>query len=229
MPRKASDKTITHRFELGLTERKQVEQIAKDQLKQQKIRSISNAIGGISTGIGSMGFLFAGLALSAYLAPKLIKETYEKSKDLLDKVSTEILTPVVDPVTNDLVQNYKDSVDVTSQARNEVNQFCTPSSIDYDIQKCAIAQNNLRDAQANQKAQADRIQSITSEIQDLSIFDFANPIGTLLGLANSAKIPKTNTRLEELREQYGVVLHIAGSKFYYVDTDGDGQADTYML
>jgi hypothetical protein len=229
MPRKASDKTITHRFELGLTERKQVEQIAKDQLKQQKFRSVSNAIGGISAGIGSMGLLFAGLALSAYLAPKLIQEIPNKIKDTVDKVSTQILTPVADPITNDVVNNYKQAVDITSQARNEVNQFCTPSSIDYDPQKCAIAQNNLRDAQANQKAEADRIQSITSEIQDLSIFDFANPIGTLLGLANSAQKPKTNTRLDELREKYGVVMHIAGSKLYYVDTDGDGQADTYML
>lgn len=221
MPRKASDETITHRFELGLTERKQLNDIATKANRSRTFSTISNTITGVATAAGGVGFLLAGLALSAYLAPKIIKETYDKTKDTIDRVTDTIIAPINDPIVDTLKNDYETAYRTVAQYRTEVNQFCTPSSINYDAQKCAIAQNNLDLAQQNLQDNKDRFGSIMDEFQDLSIFDYANPVSTLLGIVNSAKIEKP-----DYQEYETIIRFPTGQRL--VDTDGDGKGDTLL-
>ena len=102
MPRKASDETITHRFELGLTERKQLNDIATKVNRSRTLSTISNTITGVATAAGGVGFLLAGLALSAYLAPKVIKETFNNTKNTIDRITDTILAPINDPIVDTL-------------------------------------------------------------------------------------------------------------------------------
>jgi len=221
MPRKASDQTITHRIELGITERKELDRVITDVARQSKINTVSNTITGVAAGLGGAGLLIAGFALSAFLAPKLIQETYNKVKDKVNTVTETITAPIADPVVDTIKNDYITAYQTVAQYRTRVNQFCTPSSIDYDEQKCAIAQNNLELAKENLQANKDRLDSIKQEFKDLSVFDYVNPFSTLLGFANAAKIEQKDYEYFEV-----IMTFPTGQKL--VDTTGDGQADTFL-
>lgn len=221
MPRKASDETITHRFELGLTERKQLNDIATKVNRSRTLSTISNTITGVATAAGGVGFLLAGLALSAYLAPKVIKETFNNTKNTIDRITDTILAPINDPIVDTLKSDYETAYRTVNKYSSEVNQFCTPSSIDYDAQKCAIAENNLELAQQYLQDNKDRFESLMEEFKDLSIFDYANPISTFLGIASRAKIEEPNY------EEYTTIFRFpTGQRL--VDTDGDGKGDKLL-
>lgn len=224
MPRQKSDKTVTHRIELGLPERSELKEIIATQKENQRLDAITNTLQAVGTGLAGGGLIWGAIVLGAWLAPKLLNETKDKIKNTVDKVSADILTPVVDPVVQSIVNDYKSAVDFEQEMKNQVNYFCTPSSIGYDEQKCVIAQNNLDQAKAQREEYQESVRDFQEEIKDISLFDYLNPVGTLLGLANSA--PTNKSKLQELIDQYGTAEQYGFG--YLVDTNGDGQVDQWL-
>ena len=78
MPRKASDKTITHRIELGLPERAELKEIIATQKENQRLDAVTNTLQAVGTGLAGGGMIWAAAALAAYLAPGLIQNFKDK-------------------------------------------------------------------------------------------------------------------------------------------------------
>jgi len=65
MPRISSDSTITHRIELGLTERKKLDEIIAAQIENQRLDAITNTLQAAGTAVAGGGAVIAALALAA--------------------------------------------------------------------------------------------------------------------------------------------------------------------
>lgn len=166
MPRKASDKTITHRIELGLPERAELKEIIATQKENQRIDGVTNTLQAVGTGLAGGGIIWAAAALAAYLAPGLLNA----AKDGIDKFSKAIIEPIADPVTNKVVQSMKEEVEQSANfvinARNKVNSFCDPNSIHYDEAKCNQAQIEYEAAKIQAKETQDAVLSQAQAIKD---------------------------------------------------------------
>ena len=166
MPRKASDKTITHRIELGLPEREQVKALIATQKENQRLDAVTNTLQAVGTGLAGGGMIWAAAALAAYLAPGLIKQTKDKVENAINKVTQAI----TDPITNDIVEGMKEEVEQSQNfvinARNKVNSFCDPNSIHYDEAKCNQAQIELEMAEIQAKKTRDAVLAQSQAIKD---------------------------------------------------------------
>lgn len=162
MPRKASDKTITHRIELGIVERQKLEELLQLQKENQRIDGITATLqaGGAALGGGSL--LWAALAVAAYLTPGLLEKSWNSTRNFVD----ELFSPIVDPVKDDLTKTLKDDVIAASKnyttALNEVNLFCTPGA-NYDEAKCITAQNNLEAAIQQKREAQDNVSTVLND------------------------------------------------------------------
>ena len=140
MPRVSSDSTVTHRIELGIAERKKLDEIIETQRENQRLDAITNTLQAVGTAVGGGGALLAGLALTAWLAPSIIA----KVKDKLDDWTMNIVSPITDPIVTDIIerrkQEYfakmKESLEREEELKARKLQFCTPSSKDFDSQIC---------------------------------------------------------------------------------------------
>ena len=166
MPRKASDKTITHRIELGLPERAELKEIIATQKENQRLDAVTNTLQAVGTGLAGGGMIWAAAALAAYLAPGLIEKTKDKFENAINKVTRII----ADPITNDVVNGMKEEVEQSQNfvvnARNKVNSFCDPNSIHYDEAKCNQAQIELEMAEIQAKKTIDSVLAQSQAIKD---------------------------------------------------------------
>lgn len=154
MPRKQSDKTVTHRIELGLTERSELKEIIKTQKENQRLDAITASMQAIGMAIGGIGALGAGLALAAWLAPGLVQTIKDKTVDAVDSVTAtgidvlnDILPPGAQVATAKEFREEYDELRAKERASNgRKTYFCTPSSIGFDEQQCQIAtEENIQD------------------------------------------------------------------------------------
>ncbi len=154
MPRKASDSTVTHRLELGLTERAELKEIIKTQKENQRLDAITASMQAVGMAIGGIGALGAGLALAAWLAPGLIEKTKDKVTDVVNDVTNtgidylnEVLPPGAQIPTASKFREEYDELRAKERASNGRKvYYCTPSSIGFDEQQCQIATDeNIND------------------------------------------------------------------------------------
>ena len=147
MPRKASDKTVTHRIELGITERAKLDEILALQKENQRIDGVTATLQAAGSALAGGGLLWAALAAAAFLAPGLAKRTYNEVKNTVE----EFTQPFVNQAVGDLEQKLQSDIAQSrinaGRAQTDVDLFCTPGA-NYDEQKCTIAQNNLAAAKA---------------------------------------------------------------------------------
>ena len=172
MPSKASDKTITHRIELGIPERAELKEIIATQKENQRLDAVTNTLQAVGTGLAGGGMIWAAAALAAYLAPGLLNNV----KDKVTNFANEIIQPIADPITNDIINSMKEEVEQSANyvinARNKVNSFCDPNSIHYDADKCNQAQIEYEaakiQAKETQEAVLAQAQAIKDEIKAFS-------------------------------------------------------------
>ena len=166
MPRKASNKTITHRIELGLPERAELKEIIATQKENQRLDAVTNTLQAVGTGLAGGGMIWAAAALAAYLAPSLIKQT----KDKVENFVNDIVQPIADPITNKIVKGMKEEVEESQNfvvnARNKVNSFCDPNSIHYDEDKCNQAQIEYEAAKIQAKETQEAVLAQAQAIKD---------------------------------------------------------------
>ncbi len=187
MPRKASDKTITHRIELGLPERAELKEIIATQKENQRLDAVTNTLQAVGTGLAGGGMIWAAAALAAYLAPSLIKQTKDKVVSAVDKVTQAI----ADPITYDIVQGMKEEVEQSQNfvvnARNKVNSFCDPNSIHYDEDKCNQAQIEYEAAKIQAKETQEAVLAKAQAIKD-EITSFREGEDSILQLLPFGKV-----------------------------------------
>lgn len=151
MPRKASDKTVTHRIELGVTERAKLDEILALQKENQRIDGITATLQAAGSALAGGGLLWAALAAAAFLAPGLAKRTYNEVKNTVE----DFTQPFVNRAVGDLEQKLQNDIAQSrinaQQAQTDVALFCTPGA-NYDAEKCQIAQNNLEAAKTQVEA-----------------------------------------------------------------------------
>lgn len=150
MPRKASDKTVTHRIELGITERAKLDEILTLQKENQRIDGITATLQAAGSALAGGGLLWAALAAAAFLAPGLAKKVYNEAKDFADKAVEPFVDNVKDPIEKKLKSDVQTAHANKTQAQNDVTLFCTPGA-NYDEQRCQIARNNLEAAEAQRQ------------------------------------------------------------------------------
>ena len=155
MPRVASDKTVTHRIELGIPERAKLEEIIKTQKENQRIDGVTQTLQAVGTGLAGGGVIFAAAALAAWLAPGLIKPATEKARNNIDKYFATIADPVADKITKERRDDYYQTMTNLTTAKEYQRKACDPNSINYDPTACTIYTNNVEalELQAKQKQQ----------------------------------------------------------------------------
>lgn len=158
MPRKASDKTVTHRIELGITERAKLDEILTLQKENQRIDGVTATLQAAGSALAGGGLLWAALAAAAFLAPGLAKRTYNEVKNTVEEFTEPFVNRAVGNLEEKLQSDIAQSRINASKAQTDVDLFCTPGA-NYDEQKCTIAKNNLAAAkaqveEANANAQA---------------------------------------------------------------------------
>jgi len=191
MPRKASDKTVTHRIELGLVERDKLSQIINTQKENQRLDAITATFQAAGMAIGGIGALGAGLALAAWLAPGLIDTIKDKGKNLVDDVTkggisiiNDILPPGAQiPEVDELKAEYDRLLAALRAAGAKKNQFCTPSSIDYNEQQCQITTDEYENAKKELDDHITRMKELANAIKEGGLQDGLEKINPIFKFA----------------------------------------------
>ena len=159
MPRLPSDKTVTHRIELGIPARAKLDEIIKTQKENQRIDGVTQTLQAVGTGLAGGGVIFAAVALAAWLAPGIVQGTYNKFKDAANGYFNEIGRAVAEPIVQERKDDLQKAYEDLTTAKKYKNLVCTPNSIGYDSAACIIATNNV---DALQKVVAQKRQDITN-------------------------------------------------------------------
>jgi len=159
MPRLPSDKTVTHRIELGIPERAKLDDIIKTQKENQRIDGVTQTLQAVGTGLAGGGVIFAAAALAAWLAPGLIKSATDKAKNAVDEYFSKIANPIAEKVVTERQEAYYQAARNVTEAKQYQRVVCDPNSINYDSAQCIIASNNL---DALEKVRAEKQQDLTS-------------------------------------------------------------------
>jgi len=163
MPRKQSDKIITHRIEFSPKERELVDTIINTQKENQRLDAITSTLNAAGVAIGGSGALIAGLGLAAWFGYNAFDVVKDKFKDISDSVAdttAEIMTgQSVDEIVQDILNatgyNVKDLNERGKQLIKLKRRFCNPSSQEYNEQKCAevdVLLSQLNQEQSEAKA-----------------------------------------------------------------------------
>lgn len=145
MPRKKSDKIITHRIEFSPKERELIDTIIKTQKENQRLDAVTNTLQAVGVGLSGGGLLVAGLAAAAWFGYSFKDEVSNKTKDFVD-AGTNIIAPILTGKTvEQMAQNVIDEAAVDVYALRErgqelvaqKNRFCNPTSQYYDETECA--------------------------------------------------------------------------------------------
>jgi len=179
MPRKASDKTVTHRIELGLNERAELKEIIKTQKENQRLDAITATFQAAGMAIGGIGALGAGLALAAWLAPGLIDTIKDKGNEVVDDITKGGISIINDilpsgaqiPEAAELKAEYDRLFAALRAAGAKKNQFCTPSSIDYNGQQCQITTDEYENAKKELDDHITRMKELANAIKEGSLQD----------------------------------------------------------
>ena len=184
MPRKQSDKIITHRIEFSPKERELVDTIINTQKENQRLDAITSTLNAVGVAIGGSGALIAGLGLAAwfgYSAVDVIKDKFENISDTVADTTAEIMTgQSVDEIVQDILDatgyNVKDLNERGKQLIQLKRRFCNASSQEYDEQKCAeidalLSQLNQeqREAKAAMFKQIDNLKEAEEDIYSVNL------------------------------------------------------------
>jgi len=177
MPRVPSDKTITHRIELGIPERQKLDELLTAYKENNRIDGVTATLQAAGSALAGGGMIWAAAALAAYLAPGLIKNAYNQTKDLADRM----VAPIVDPIVDDIKKEYFDAIyeagRKATEAKNRVDRFCSPG-INFDSQQCTIAQNDYDAAKREQRQAMDNAKNAPKQTKSQlsTLWDMVIPI-----------------------------------------------------
>lgn len=146
MPRKSSDKIITHRIEFSPKERDLIETVIKTQKENQRLDAATGVLQAVGTGLAGTGGLIAALGLVAWLGFNVVDDLKEKASGFVSGVTNVIAPVVLGKTVDELAQEIIDecSIDyraMEAEARDIIgrkNRFCNTNSKFYDAQECAV-------------------------------------------------------------------------------------------
>lgn len=180
MPRVASDKTITHRLELGLPEREKLDLGLKAYIENNRIDGITATLQAAGSALGGAGLLWAAIVAGSYFAPKLLRQGYEELKNFTEQALDPIVSPATDDITSNLKKNVYDAQNKVVDAQARVNRFC--SGAGYDAQQCTIAQNDLTAAKKQRDAALEAAKSAPQDLaQGFGLLPFGQLFSTGFG------------------------------------------------
>ena len=148
MPRKASDKIITHRIEFSPKERELVDSIISTQKENQRLDAVTATLNAAGVAIGGSGALIAALGLAAWFGFNV----KDKAKDIFNDISDTVTDVTSKIVTGNTVEENVDiimdsagiGVDERTRLKNrmrelrqEENRYCDSNSQYYDATECA--------------------------------------------------------------------------------------------
>jgi len=145
MPRKQSDKIITHRIEFSPKERELVDSIISTQKENQRLDAITSTLNAAGVAIGGSGALIAGLGLAAWFGFSV----KDKIKDLINNIDENISDIGIQTITGKSKEelgsefvsimglNPNELKAESDQLRAERARYCNPDSQYYDEIKCA--------------------------------------------------------------------------------------------
>lgn len=171
MPRLPSDKTVTHRIELGIPERAKLDDIIKTQKENQRIDGVTQTLQAVGTGLAGGGVIFAAAALAAWLAPGLIKNTIDKTKDKVDGYFSKIADPIADKIVTERKEAVRKAYADLTTAKQYQRVVCDPNSINYDSAQCIIASNNVEALQNVVRQKNEDLKSINMDDVKKAAYD----------------------------------------------------------
>jgi len=145
MPRKQSDKIITHRIEFSPKERALVENIITTQKENQRLDAVTNTMQAAGTALGGAGGLIAALGLAAWFGYSIKDEVIDATKNFVDKATDDVFIPLFTGKSKDEI--VQDIVDATGHDIEELRlrgedlkeqskRFCSTTSQYYDAIEC---------------------------------------------------------------------------------------------
>ncbi len=172
MPRKQSDKIITHRIELSPKERTLFEDIIKTQKENQRLDAVTNTLQAAGTALGGAGGLIAALGLAAWFGYSFKDEVIDKTKGFVDGVTDSVLFPLMtgkskEEIVQDVIDTTGHDIEALRARRTDLLQqktrFCNSSSQYYDEIECQRVDAEIQ-VQMREEKQA--IQDIRNTIND---------------------------------------------------------------
>lgn len=159
MPRKQSDKIITHRIEFSPKERELVDSIINTQKENQRLDAITSTLNAFGVAIGGSGALIAALGLAAWFGFSVkdkIKDVYDQSADIASEIITgksveENIQMIFESqgISKQDFDNLKNRmIDLYAQK----TRYCDSNSQYYDPVECQRV--NAEMAQVRQQRQA---------------------------------------------------------------------------
>jgi len=189
MPRKASDKIITHRIEFSPKERELVDSIISTQKENQRLDAITSTLNAAGVAIGGSGALIAGLGLAAWFGFSLKDKLIDGFKNISDTVADTTAEIITGSSKEEIVQDIMDSTgynvnDLQQRGKDLLEQkrrFCNPNSQFYDEEKCAQIDAALEQLSQEQKEARDAIMNQVKVIQQTEEKTYqVNQVGRLL-------------------------------------------------
>ena len=189
MPRKQSDKIITHRIEFSPKERELVNDIIKTQKENQRLDAVTATLNAFGVAIGGSGALIAGLGLAAWFgfnAKDVVKDTLSNVSDKVADTTAEIITgksvdEIVQDILNETGYNVNDLQQKGKFLIEQSRRFCNPSSQYYDAQECARVDAELTQLRIEQRQAIDAIKGKFTEFKQAEEDIYSiNAVGSLL-------------------------------------------------
>ena len=167
MPRKQSDKIITHRIEFSPKERELVNDIINTQKENQRLDAVTSTLNAAGVAIGGSGALIAALGLAAWFGFNVkdkAKEVFNEISDAFADASSIIITG---NTVEENVENLMDSIGIgvdertrlknrMHELREEENRYCNSNSQYYDTTECARVKAEQQQVKAEYEALIDR-------------------------------------------------------------------------
>jgi len=189
MPRKASDKIITHRIEFSPKERELVDSIISTQKENQRLDAVTSTLNAAGVAIGGSGALIAGLGLAAFLGFSLKDKLIDGFKGISETVADATAEIITGSSKEEIVQDIMDATgynvdDLQQRGKDLLEQkrrFCNPGSQYYNEEKCAQVDAALEQLSQEQKEARDAIMNQVKVIQQTEEKTYqVNQVGKLL-------------------------------------------------
>ena len=173
MPRKASDKIITHRIEFSPKERELVDTIISTQKENQRLDAITATLNAAGVAIVGSGALIAALGVAAFFGVSIKDKIIDNFKNISDTVADTTAEIITGSTKEEIVQ---DIIDATGYDVNDLQQrgkylieqkrrFCNPSSQYYNEEECAKVDAALKQLNKEQNEAKDAIMNQIKVIQ----------------------------------------------------------------
>ena len=189
MPRKASDKIITHRIEFSPKERELFDTIINTQKENQRLDAITSTLNAAGVAIGGSGALIAALGVAAFFGVSIKDKLIDGFKNISDTVADTTAEIITGSTKEEIVQDIMDATgynvdDLQQRGKYLIEQkrrFCNPSSQYYDEEKCAQVDAALEQLSKEQKEAKDAIMNQIKVIQETEEKTYSvNTVGKLL-------------------------------------------------